>query len=285
MANSDDEDAFLYGSDNEEEDEKVQQPVTKKVKFADEVQVSEKQSSPESTKQDDDIEEDDEDEEEDDDDEEEEESDSDDDIDIIIGDSQPTSKSTTSTSTTTIPSDTLSELNDTEGTNDKKPSQQQGTNDKKPSQQRTTVTSSNIDVDKIPEYQDKPLTQLDIELLKLKPWRAPGVDVSDYFNFGFDEFTWIYYCHKQDKLRGEFNPSKVMENIMKGTGENNDGKQSSNNNTMPPPPPGFMANMPMPPPGFMANMPMPPMGMPMPPPGFNGQFPQPYNMPPNPSQK
>ena len=29
MANSDDEDAFLYGSDNEEEDEKVQQPVTK----------------------------------------------------------------------------------------------------------------------------------------------------------------------------------------------------------------------------------------------------------------
>lgn len=276
MANSDDEDAFLYGSDNEEEDEKVQQPVTKKVKFADEVQVSEKQLSPESTKQDDDIEEDDEDEEEDDDDDDdhEEESDSDDDIDIIIGDSQPTSKSTTSTSTTTIPSDTLSELNDTEGTNDKKPSQQ-----------RTTVTSSNIDVDKIPEYQDKPLTQLDIELLKLKPWRAPGVDVSDYFNFGFDEFTWIYYCHKQDKLRGEFNPSKVMENIMKGTGENNDGKQSSNNNTMPPPPPGFMANMPMPPPGFMANMPMPPMGMPMPPPGFNGQFPQPYNMPPNPSQK
>lgn len=271
MANSDDEDAFLYGSDNEEEDEKVQQPVTKKVKFADEVQVSEKQLSPESTKQDDDIEEDDEDEEEDDDDDEEEESDSDDDIDIIIGDSQPTSKSTTSTSTTTIPSDTLSELNDTEGTNDKKPSQQ-----------RTTVTSSNIDVDKIPEYQDKPLTQLDIELLKLKPWRAPGVDVSDYFNFGFDEFTWIYYCHKQDKLRGEFNPSKVMESIMKGTGESNDAKPGAGG--MPPFMPN-MPNMPMPPPSFMANMPMPPMGIPMPPPGFNGQFPQPYNMPPNPNQQ
>ncbi|RCK64825.1 Pre-mRNA polyadenylation factor FIP1 [Candida viswanathii] len=263
MANSDDEDAFLYGSDNE--DEKVQQPVTKKVKFADEVEVSDKQPTPEGNNEE---------EEEEADLEEEEESDSDDDIDIIIGDSQPTPSKPTSTSAT-VPSDTLSELNDTKSGDTKKP------------KQRTTVTSSTIDVDKVPEYQDKPLTQLDIELLKTKPWRAPGVDVSDYFNFGFDEFTWIYYCHKQDKVRGEFNPAKVMESIMKGTGEGGDGKVvpgapgGAPGGGVPP----FMAGMPPPPPGFMANMPMPPMGMPLPPPGFNGQFPQPYNMPPNPNQK
>lgn len=266
MAHSDEEDAFLYGSDNED-DQKSQQPVTKKVKFADEVETSEKQTTPETNKNNNKNNNDDDGEEEEEEYlDEEDESDSDDDIDIIIGDTQPTpSKTTTSTS---IPSDTLSELNDTDASS----------SDKKPQQQRTTVTSSNIDVDKVPEYQDKPLTQLDIELLKLKPWRAPGVDVSDYFNFGFDEFTWIYYCHKQDKLRGEFNPSKVMESIMKGTGESNDAKPGVAG--MPP----FMANMPMPPPSFMANMPMPPMGMPMPPPGFNGQFPQPYSMPPNPNQ-
>ena len=87
-------------------------------------------------------------------------------------------------------------------------------------------SSSTIDLESVPRYQQEEdgegdgtlITQLDIETLKLKPWRAPGVDVSDYFNYGFDEFTWLAYCHKQDKLRGEFNPQKVMENIMKGPG-------------------------------------------------------------------
>ena len=37
-----------------------------------------------------------------------------------------------------------------------------------------------------------------------------GSDVTDYFNYGFDEFTWTAYCSKQNNLRNEFNPSKVM---------------------------------------------------------------------------
>ncbi|EMG47939.1 FIP1 Pre-mRNA polyadenylation factor FIP1 [Candida maltosa Xu316] len=268
MANSDEEDAFLYSS--EDEVEKKQQPVKKKVKFADDVKVTDgkNESIKIEPQEEDDNNNDDDDEEED----EDEESDSDDDIDIIIGDNQPT-KSSSASSSTTLGNDTLSEVVDEES----------ATATKKP--QHTTVTSR-IDIDNVPEYEDKPLTQLDLDLLKLKPWRAPGVDVSDYFNFGFDEFTWTAYCHKQDKLRGEFNPQKVMESIMKGTG--------ATDNKMPPPPPG----MAVPPPSFMQGIPpgMPPMtGMPpgMPPnfanmpipPQFNGQFPQPYNMTPNPNQK
>ena len=41
-----------------------------------------------------------------------------------------------------------------------------------------------------------------------KPWRVPGTDVSDYFNYGFDEFTWALYCLKQDKTRAAVQEDK-----------------------------------------------------------------------------
>ncbi|CAG0905492.1 unnamed protein product, partial [Cyprideis torosa] len=36
-----------------------------------------------------------------------------------------------------------------------------------------------------------------------KPWRRPGADITDYFNYGFTEETWILYCERQRKLRME----------------------------------------------------------------------------------
>lgn len=41
-----------------------------------------------------------------------------------------------------------------------------------------------------------------------KPWRRPGTDLTDYFNYGFDEFTWASYCLKQDLVRKEVTDSK-----------------------------------------------------------------------------
>ena len=35
---------------------------------------------------------------------------------------------------------------------------------------------------------------VNIDTLEEKPWRIPGVDVTDYFNFGFDENSWKQYC-------------------------------------------------------------------------------------------
>ena len=29
----------------------------------------------------------------------------------------------------------------------------------------------------------------------------PGADISDYFNYGFNEITWSLYCEKQRRLR------------------------------------------------------------------------------------
>lgn len=36
-----------------------------------------------------------------------------------------------------------------------------------------------------------------------KPWRRPGTDMTDYFNYGFDEFTWASYCYKQELIPKE----------------------------------------------------------------------------------
>ncbi|XP_059368934.1 pre-mRNA 3'-end-processing factor FIP1 [Carassius carassius] len=43
--------------------------------------------------------------------------------------------------------------------------------------------------------------QVDVESFDEKPWRKPGADLSDYFNYGFNEDTWKTYCDKQRRLR------------------------------------------------------------------------------------
>ena len=49
-----------------------------------------------------------------------------------------------------------------------------------------------------------------------KAWRRPGTDLSDYFNYGFDEFTWASYCLKQKTLRQEVAQSKTQMQDMQG---------------------------------------------------------------------
>lgn len=228
MANSDDEDAFLYGSD----DDKTQtQPVVQEKSGSPEKSLTDSAAGEDNIAADDD--------------EEEEEYLSEDDIDFIIGDA-PTVAVDESEEKSTQPA-TLKE----------------GTTIV--AKQQSEEALSTIDVNAVAEYEGKPLTQLDLETLKEKPWRAPGVDISDYFNYGFDEFSWTYYCSKQDKLRGEFNPQKVFNQLM---GKN--GGMPPMMPGMPPMMPGMPPMMPgqMPPmpPNFKFNMPPPP-----PPPGQNNR--------------
>lgn len=42
---------------------------------------------------------------------------------------------------------------------------------------------------------------VDISTLEDKPWRKPGADLNDYFNYGFDESTWRMYCDRQKKMK------------------------------------------------------------------------------------
>ncbi|XP_040179905.1 pre-mRNA 3'-end-processing factor FIP1-like [Rana temporaria] len=46
-----------------------------------------------------------------------------------------------------------------------------------------------------------PVLEVDLESFEEKPWRKPGADISDYFNYGFNEATWKVYCEKQRRLQ------------------------------------------------------------------------------------
>ncbi|KAK3070964.1 hypothetical protein LTR53_009501 [Teratosphaeriaceae sp. CCFEE 6253] len=49
----------------------------------------------------------------------------------------------------------------------------------------------------------KLLTSLDLDadlVTHSKPWRQPGTDQTDFFNYGFDEYTWTQYCLKQQSM-------------------------------------------------------------------------------------
>ncbi|KAI1252603.1 hypothetical protein MGN70_004806 [Eutypa lata] len=82
------------------------------------------------------------------------------------------------------------------------------------------VSTSKIDVNALPVYTPvgKPITQVNIDEdlpENDKPWRKPGTDISDYFNYGFDEFTWAMYAAKQDNMRAEYSQDAIAQNNKK----------------------------------------------------------------------
>src|ERR1700733_10266027 len=42
--------------------------------------------------------------------------------------------------------------------------------------------------------------EVDMNATAEKPWRRPGSDISDWFNYGFDEISWEAYCYRRREL-------------------------------------------------------------------------------------
>ncbi|XP_007891897.1 pre-mRNA 3'-end-processing factor FIP1 [Callorhinchus milii] len=63
-----------------------------------------------------------------------------------------------------------------------------------------------IDLDTSGNINGLPVIEVDMELFEDKPWRKPGADQSDYFNYGFNEETWKSYCEKQRRLQLGLDP-------------------------------------------------------------------------------
>ncbi|KAK9361767.1 Fip1 motif-domain-containing protein [Lipomyces starkeyi] len=89
-----------------------------------------------------------------------------------------------------------------------------GTPSKSDDSKSAQAKPSELDLDKVPELDGTPITQVDLDSLEEKPWRKPGTDITDYFNYGFDEFSWTTYCLRQDKLRDEYDPNKLRTQMM-----------------------------------------------------------------------
>ncbi|XP_044273783.1 pre-mRNA 3'-end-processing factor FIP1 isoform X12 [Varanus komodoensis] len=58
-----------------------------------------------------------------------------------------------------------------------------------------------VDLDAPGSINGVPLLEIDLDSFEDKPWRKPGADLSDYFNYGFNEDTWKAYCEKQKRIR------------------------------------------------------------------------------------
>lgn len=44
-----------------------------------------------------------------------------------------------------------------------------------------------LDIEAVPMINDKPIYDIDLAQMEDRPWRKPGADITDYFNYGFTE--------------------------------------------------------------------------------------------------
>ncbi|KAI8990654.1 hypothetical protein BD414DRAFT_535932 [Trametes punicea] len=44
------------------------------------------------------------------------------------------------------------------------------------------------------------ILEYDLNAMAEKPWRRPGSDLSDWFNYGFDEISWEAYCYRRREM-------------------------------------------------------------------------------------
>ncbi|XP_014844125.1 PREDICTED: pre-mRNA 3'-end-processing factor FIP1-like isoform X1 [Poecilia mexicana] len=66
---------------------------------------------------------------------------------------------------------------------------------------QVTTKVKGVDLDAPGNINGVPVLEVDMESFEEKPWRKPGADLSDYFNYGFNEDSWKAYCEKQKRLR------------------------------------------------------------------------------------
>lgn len=76
---------------------------------------------------------------------------------------------------------------------------------------KSAPVSKGVDLEAQGVINGVPTLDFDLQDIKDedKPWRKPGADITDYFNYGFNEDTWIQYCMKQKRLRAENSANKV----------------------------------------------------------------------------
>lgn len=48
--------------------------------------------------------------------------------------------------------------------------------------------------------EGRPVFEVDMAALADKAWRRPGSDISDWFNYGFDEISWEAFCYRRRDL-------------------------------------------------------------------------------------
>ncbi|KAJ2849975.1 cleavage polyadenylation factor subunit fip1 [Coemansia brasiliensis] len=105
------------------------------------------------------------------------------------------------------PADAASEGNDADSHDNKE-------KNKSDLQGKLADNAEHMDILSVPLLNNLDLFTIDIDMLEEKPWRQPGADITDYFNFGFSEEAWKLYCVKQQDLRTKFSMHNMMPHMM-----------------------------------------------------------------------
>ncbi|KZT43884.1 Fip1-domain-containing protein [Sistotremastrum suecicum HHB10207 ss-3] len=58
-------------------------------------------------------------------------------------------------------------------------------------------THPTIDPNVPGQVDGRTILEVDLDSLTDKAWRRPGADLSDWFNYGFDEVSWEAYCYRR----------------------------------------------------------------------------------------
>jgi pre-mRNA 3'-end-processing factor FIP1 len=80
-----------------------------------------------------------------------------------------------------------------------------------------------VDINAVGTIDGVELFDVDLDGAEDKPWRKPGADLTDYFNYGFNENIWRAYCHKQKMMRdnpfagGKVKPPCLLDVFSKTT--------------------------------------------------------------------
>ncbi|KAJ3102495.1 pre-mRNA 3-end-processing factor fip1l1 [Phlyctochytrium planicorne] len=96
------------------------------------------------------------------------------------------------------------------------------------------TAKSTIDINAVGQYEGKDIYDADLDSFEDKPWRKPGADITDYFNYGFTETTWRQYIGKQKQIREEQKMSRMIhvhefkpDDYHDGYMQSNDGGQGA----------------------------------------------------------
>ncbi|KAJ7594303.1 hypothetical protein C8J56DRAFT_926421 [Mycena floridula] len=77
-----------------------------------------------------------------------------------------------------------------------------------------------IDPTAVGTVDGRPILEVDLSAMTEKNWRRPGSDISDWFNYGFDEISWEAYCYRRRDLGEMANVLKT--NVLNFSGMNED---------------------------------------------------------------
>ncbi|XP_072352871.1 pre-mRNA 3'-end-processing factor FIP1 isoform X3 [Scyliorhinus torazame] len=98
-----------------------------------------------------------------------------------------------------------------------------------------TKAGKGVDLDAPGDINGIPTLEIDLDSFEDKPWRKPGADLSDYFNYGFNEETWKAYCEKQKRLRMGLEPLPLVSTTNRITVQQGRTGNSEKEPEIPPP--------------------------------------------------